>query len=280
MDLADLSAAERKIIRLAIVADPVPADLQGLPALEWVHSTWAGVEGLVTELPHDLPIVRLTDPQLAETMAEAVLTAVLWLHRHGPSYARQQRVREWRMLDVPLPSKRRVSILGLGKLGTRAAEVLATRGFTLLGWSRTPKRVPNVETFHGSDGLHRALDADIVVSLLPATPETRRVMNDQAFASMPNGSSFVNFGRGATVDEGALLDALDRGHLDHALLDVFSTEPLPTDHPFWGHERITVWPHGSAPTNRFTASAEIAKAVEHWRNTGEIPEAVDRARGY
>ena len=275
-----LPSAERSRVRLAIVANPDPADLAALPALEWVHSTWAGVERLVAELPPSLPIVRLTDPQLAETMAEAVLTATLWLHRHGPLYARQQRERRWDAHDLPLPSERRVSILGLGRLGTRAAERLRTNGFTVAGWSRTPRAFLGVETHHGAEGLHRALHADIVVSLLPHTPQTESLLGADAFAAMPPGASFVNFGRGATVDETALLGALDQGQIDHALLDVFAAEPLPSEHPFWSHERVTVWPHVSSPTNKRTASAVIAGAIARWRETGAIPEAVDRSRGY
>ena len=275
-----LSASDRARVRLAIVADPDPADLKQLPALEWVHSTWAGVERMIAELPRDLPIVRLTDPQLAETMGEAVLAAVLWLHRHGPRYARQQRERVWRAHDVPLPSERRVTILGLGRLGLRAAERLAASGFAVAGWSRGPKPNAIVPCYHRADGLRAALDADIVVSLLPHTTETEHVMDADAFAAMPRGSAFVNFGRGATVDETALLEALDRAHVADAILDVFATEPLPRDHPFWTHERVTVWPHASAPTNKQTAAAVIADAVRRWRRTGELPEAVDRGRGY
>ena len=280
MPLDRLSPSERSGVRLAIVADPDPADLAVLPNLEWVHSTWAGVERLVAELPSTLPIVRLTDPQLADTMAEAVLTAVLWLHRHGHTYAQQQRRRVWAMQDVPIPAARRISILGLGRLGRQAAERLVANGFAVSGWSRSAKLVDGITTFHGAAGFHSALDADIVVSLLPATPETKGIIDAAAFGAMPRGAAFVNFGRGATVDETALLAALDNGHLDHALLDVFATEPLPPNHPFWAHERVTVWPHASAPTNKQTASVVIAEAVGQWRQTGALPPAVDRARGY
>ena len=278
--LDDLSADDRARVRLAIVADPDPEDLSRLPALEWVHSTWAGVERMVAELAPDLPIVRLTDPQLADTMAEAVLAAVLWLHRHGPRYARQQRARVWKAHDIPQPFERRVTILGLGKLGSHAAEKLGANGFAVSGWSRTPKPEAAIPCYHGVEGMRAALDADIVVSLLPRTTETERIMDAEAFATMPRGSAFVNFGRGATVDEAALVDALDRGHIADAVLDVFATEPLPDDHPFWTNERVTVWPHVSAPTNERTAAAVIADAVCRWRDTGDMPVAVNRGRGY
>ena len=118
------------------------------------------------------------------------------------------------------------------------------------------------------------------MNLLPHTPSTERLLDRDAFSAMPEGASLVNFGRGATVDERALLDALDSGRLAHAFLDVFAIEPLPTDHPFWAHERVIVWPHVSAPTDADTASTVVANAIAQWRRTGTPPPLVDRTIGY
>ena len=252
-----------------------------LPALEWVHSTWAGVERLVSELPVDLPVVRLVDPRLSETMAEAVLTAVLWLHRDGPAYARQQRDGVWRAHGVKRAESRSVAVLGLGALGRRAAERLAANGFRVLGWSRTPKAIGGIDCDQGEAGLARTLSAaDIAVLLLPLTDGTRGLLDAGRLSAIRPGAALVNFGRGAVIDERALLAALDSGAVGHAMLDVFSTEPLPSDHPFWSHDRVTVWPHVSAPTDRDTASAIVAAAVARWRRTGKHPPAVERERGY
>jgi glyoxylate/hydroxypyruvate reductase len=166
--------AERASVRVAIVANPDPAELNQLPALEWVQSLWAGVERLTMEWSNnDVGIVRLIDPQLAATMAEAMLAATLYLHRDMPTYAAQQRARVWRPLPVRLPQERRVALLGLGHLGRAAAHVLCRAGFDVEGWSRTQKEMENIKTFYGSDGLNNILaNADIIVCLLPLTHET------------------------------------------------------------------------------------------------------------
>ena len=286
---AGMDATERERVRLAVVADPDPADLAALPALEWVHSTWAGVERMVAELPPALPIVRMTDPRLAEVMAEAVLAAILWWHRGGFAYAARQRARDWCPAAYRRAGERRIGILGLGALGLEAARRLATNGFAVTGWSRSPKLLGpkpldaglRVETAHGPDGLEAVIaGSDALVVLLPLTDETRGLLGAERLGRMREGSLLVNFARGPIIDETALLDALDRGRPAHALLDVFATEPLPPDHPFWAHERVSVWPHVSGPTDPATASVIVADAVARWRLTGELPATVDRARGY
>ena len=276
-----LDEVERSRVRVAVVADPDPADLASLPALEWVQSTWAGVERLIEDLPPALHVSRLTDPRLADTMSEAVLTAVLWLHRNGPTYARQQDKREWRERPTVRPERRTVGVLGLGKLGSDAAMRLAANNFRTLGWSRTKHDLPGVTTYHGRAGFVATIAAsEIVVVLLPLTVETRGLIDGRIVGAMRPGTSIVNFGRGPIIDDAALLSALDGGRVAHAFLDVFATEPLPADHPFWAHERVTIWPHVSAPTDVESASAIVGEAIRHWRETGERPPAVDRQRGY
>ena len=281
VDLAALSDMEREAVRLAIVADPDPQDLARLPSLEWVHGLWAGVERLVAELPRELPIVRLVDPLMADTMSEAVLCAVLWLHRQGPNYDRQQRKAVWHQREYSRAEDRRVTVMGLGHLGRACAERLARNGFAVSGWSRSAKDIAGVTTFHATPGLEAALvDADIVVSLLPATPETRGFFDAATLRRLKPGAALINFGRGSAVDETALLAALESGHLSHAFLDVFSAEPLPPAHPFWEHDDVTIWPHVSAPTDKQTAAAIVAENVASWRATGQLPPTVDRSRGY
>lgn len=277
----DLTAGERAQVRVAVVADPDPEELERLPVLEWVQSTWAGVERILDELPSGIGIARMVDPRLTETMSEAVLTAVLWLHRDGPRYAAQQRAQCWQHAHFLRPERRTVGVLGLGSLGAAAARRLRANGFRVLGWSRSPKPIDGVETHAEAGGLRAVLaGSDIIVNLLPHTPDTERLLDGEAFGRTRDGASLVNFGRGATVDEAALLRALDDGRLSHAFLDVFETEPLPPDHPFWTHERVTVWPHVSGPTDADSASELVASAVREWRRTGTPPPFVDRERGY
>ncbi len=280
--LSDLSAAERAEAQVAIVANPDPADLLTLPNLKWVHSLWAGVERMTAELPEDGPdIVRLVDPQMAETMSEAVLAWTLFLHRDMPRYARQQSGKIWLEHSLKLPSEQTVTVLGLGNLGKAAALRLKANGFNVCGWSRSAKTIDGIDTCSGSDGLTAALaKTDIAVVLMPLTPDTRGMLDATALAKLPQGAKLINFARGPIIDDGALLDALDSGRIAHAVLDVFATEPLPADSPYWDHPSVTVLPHISAPTIRSTASQIVAGNIEAYFETGNLPHCVNRCRGY
>lgn len=267
---------------VAIVADPAPSDLQRLPKVRWVQSLWAGVERIVAELPDDeMKIVRLEDPQMARTMAEAVLAWTLYLHRDMPRYRRQQAESIWQQHPVCLPSERTIGFLGLGQLGRVAARVLLQRDFSVCGWSRTRSEIEGVATYSGPSGLEAVLSkSDIVVILMPLTGQTRRIINAKTLATMRRGAALINFARGALVDDSALVSALDTGHIDHAVLDVFDVEPLPASSPYWSHPSVTVLPHISAPTTRSTASKIAAGNIARFYETGVIPQAIDRSRGY
>jgi glyoxylate/hydroxypyruvate reductase A len=278
----ELSEAERDAAEIAIVANPDPEKVAALKNLVWVQSLWAGVERLVAELPEDGPlIVRLTDPQMAETMSEAVLAWTLYLHRNMPVYMRQQREKVW--LDHPLktPQEVTVAVLGVGKLGQASALRLKANGFNVIGWSRTAKTIDGLETFSGADGFSKALSrSDIAVVLMPLTEDTRGLLDQKAFANFKPGSRLINFARGPIIHTEALLDALDSGQIDHAVLDVFDEEPLAGTHPFWDHPQITVLPHISAPTITSTAAKIVAQNIGCYLQTSEIPKAVDRKQGY
>lgn len=277
-----LTDEERQAATVAIVADPDPAELARLPNLVWIHSLWAGVERIVGELPVDGPtIVRLEDPQMAKTMAEAVLAWTLYLHRDMPRYRHQQQRKIWQEHPLPLPSERTVGLLGLGALGRVAAAKLLEQEFRVCAWSRSGTAMSGVETFAGDAGLDKVLNqSDIVVVLMPLTAETRGLVNANRLSSMKKGASVINFARGPIIDTSALIEHLDRGHLDHAVLDVFDQEPLPVQSPLWEHPRVTVLPHISGPTNRTTASAIVAGNLRAYLDTGTVPQGVDRLRGY
>lgn len=277
LDDADCAGCE-----VAVVANPRPRDLRRLPRLRWVHSLWAGVERLLAELPEPAPaVVRLTDPRLAQTMAEAVLAWTLYLHRDMPRYARQQAARRWQPHPLPRAEDRVVTLLGLGALGAAAAQALRAAGFQVAGWSRQPKALEGVACHAGADALQPLLArTDVLVCLLPLTAQTRGLLDATALAALKPGASLINFARGAIVDDAALRAALDRGHLAHAVLDVFTHEPLPEEAWHWGHPGVTVLPHISAPTDRASAAALVAGRIRRFRATGEVPPAVDRAAGY
>ena len=273
---------ERRAARVAIVANPDPAQVAALPNLVWVQSLWAGVERLMTELPADGPlIVRLTDPQMAETMSEAVLAWTLYLHRDMPRYMAQQRQKIWHGHALKTPQEKTVGVLGIGKLGGVTAQRLQANGFKVMGWSRSPRTLQDVDCFSGPDGLETVLGrSDIVILLMPLTAETINMIGTAELALMKPGASIINFARGPILNEDALLKALDHGPLGHAVLDVFNEEPLPAEHPFWSHKKVTVLPHISAPTITSTASKIVAENIARFLADGTVPESVDRERGY
>lgn len=277
-----ISQAERASVEVAIVANPDPAHLAEFPNVKWVQSLWAGVERLLRELPcEDIQIARLVDPQLAETMAEAVLSWSLYLHRDMPRYAAQQAQQIWRQHHLPTPAERCIGVLGLGHLGQKSVQRLKQNGFNVIGWSRSPKRLPDATTYHGSEGLAQlAAQADILVVLLPSTPQTRGLLDRGFLGGLKTGAALINFARGDIIDSTALLHALDTGQLDHAVLDVFPIEPLPQADPFWTRPDVTVLPHISAPTNKATASSIVAQNLDIYFSTGQMPDTVSRKAGY
>lgn len=278
----DIGDADLSEVDIAIVANPDPAILALMPNLKWIHSLWAGVERLVDELGNTtLPIVRLVDPQLGRTMAEAVIAWTYYLFRDMPAYARQQKERTWRQLPYRRPDRTTIGLLGLGALGTAAALRLKDAGFNVAGWSRSPKDLAGVETFSGNEGLAAMLGkTDILVCLLPLTQQTRGMLTAGHFATLPQGASIINFARGGIIETAALIAALDSGHLEHAVLDVFETEPLPPKDALWQNPKITVLPHISAPTDADTAADIVAANISRYRRSGALPATVDIARGY
>lgn len=278
----DLTDGERRTARMAVVANPDPTDLLDLPMLEWVQSLWAGVERLVEETPNSaLRIVRMTDPQLAQTMSEAVLAWTLYIHRDMPAYRRQQETRRWQQHKLVLTEDRPVGILGMGNLGRVASQRLRENGFPVMGWSRAPWTKADIPMMYGPSGLEAILrQSSIVVVLLPLTPQTRGLLDDWRLGQMREGAALLNFARGPIVDQAALLRRLERGHLGHAVLDVFDREPLPKEDPLWAHPNVTVLPHITAPTQTGTASLLAAKNIQEFFDRGHIPVAVNRDLGY
>lgn len=278
----DLTEDQRSEARVAIVANPNPANVAALPNLVWVQSLWAGVERLMGELPANGPkIVRLTDPQMAETMSEAVLAWTLYLQRGMPRYIAQQRQKVWQDHALERPQERTVGVLGLGKLGAAAALRMKANGFNVLGWSRTEKSIEGIVCRHGRDGLLEVLGkSDFIVLLMPLTDETRGLLGQDELSACKKGAAIINFARGPIIDTAALINNLDNGPLGHAVLDVFDEEPLPPSSPLWDHDKVTVLPHISAPTIISTASRIVADNIGRYYEDGTVPPAVDRDRGY
>lgn len=280
-DRSELAASES--IDIALVANPPPAALAGLPGLRLIQSLWAGVDRLLADasVPVDVPLARMVDPAMNEAMAETALWAVLSVQREFFAYARQQREPAWRQLPQRRADEITVAVLGLGQMGRTCAQRLAANGYRVLGWSRSETKVAGMTTFAGEAALVPVLDAaDVVVNLLPLTDATRGLFNAQTFARMRRGAALVNLARGAHVVEADLLSALDGQQLAHAVLDVFTVEPLPATHPFWSHPRITVLPHVAALTDPRSAARIVARNVAALRAGRLLENLVDRSRGY
>lgn len=259
-----------------------PGLIETLPNLEVLFSLGAGVDQLdLSQVPEKVTIVRLIEPNLADGMAEYVAMTVLALHRDLYAYADRQRERLWQPLPQVPARDRRVGIAGLGEMGRAALAALKPFSFALSGWSRSPHDLPGVTCFHGPDGLQDfAGQADILVNLLPLTPETRGILGAELFARMPQGAAIVSAGRGGHLDPQALIAALDSGQLSRAILDVTPVEPLPTDDPLWTHPRIVVTPHVAAATDiDGSGKAVIANLRRHLAGEPMVG-IVERDRGY
>ena len=273
---------DRATIDYALVWHPEPGLLASLSNLRLIVSLGAGVDHILHDpaLP-DVPILRLVDPHMTDAMSEYVVLQVLRLHRQDPLYRAQQTAADWREHAQKNAAARPVGILGFGQLGQDAARKLAALGFDVAGWSRSRRAVPDVVTYAGADGLDALLvRSEILVSLLPMTPETEDILDARLFARLPRGAAVVNAGRGRHLVEADLLAALDSGQLSAAVLDVFREEPLPPAHPFWHHPRIVVTPHVAAETHPPTAAAIIARAIDDFEAGRPLAHLVDRRRGY
>jgi glyoxylate/hydroxypyruvate reductase A len=270
-------------IDYALVWKPEPGFLASLPSLKLILSLGAGVDHLLGDpyLPRHLPIVRLVDPHMTDAMSEYVVLQVLRLHRRDLAYRDQQQAGVWRELDQQNAAERRVGILGLGELGRDAAKKLKALGFDVAGWSRGEKSIPGVEGFAGATGLPRLLGrSEILVCLLPLTPETEGILNAGTLALLPKGAALINAARGAHLVEEDLLAALASGQISAAVLDVFREEPLPADHPFWHHPRVIVTPHVAAFTNAASAAPIIIDNIRRFEEGRPLLNRVYPARGY
>jgi glyoxylate/hydroxypyruvate reductase A len=267
----------------AVVWRYPPGMLERFRNLRLIQVLGAGVDHLWSDdrLPSAVPITRLVDPGLTARMTEYVLAHALALHRRAPELRQAQSERAWRYIHPTPPDQSCIGMLGLGVLGQSCAKALAGIGFSVVGWSRTGKPDLGFETYSGPAGLATFKQrADIIVLLLPLTRDTENFVDAGFLAGLRKDAALINVGRGQLVVDDDLIAALDAGTLRHAVLDVFRTEPLPPEHAFWDHPKITVTPHNSSATNPTTAVDQVARNVRR-ALAGEAPlHPVDRAVGY
>ncbi len=271
-------------IDFALVWEPEAGRLARLPRLKAVLSSAAGVDHILADpfLPAGLPVVRMVTAETQTRMAEFCTMAALMLQKDMPRAIAQQRERRWQEFSpATTASGTTVGILGLGSLGANVAKMLQAVGFNVLGWSRSRKRIDGVESLAGPDELPSLLKrSQILICLLPDTPDTKGLLDARLFGQLPPGAHLVNAGRGAQLCAADLLAALDSGQLGSALLDVTDPEPLPADSPLWRHPRIVVSPHTAASASRRAKARQAAFSMGQWQRGEPLSNIYQSDRRY
>ncbi len=270
-------------IEMALVWRPPHDFFEHFPKLRLIQSLGMGVDHIFEceSTPDTVPIARIIDHNMGEQMANYILYGALHYQGQFAKYQQQQTRSLWQQNKARLPSDYTVGILGYGELGKTVATCLLHNGFNVRAWSNSEKNIPHIEHFYGQDQLASFLSStDILVCLLPLTAQTTGILNYNCFKTLPKGAFLINAARGKHLIEKDLLQALEEQHLSGALLDVFNEEPLPSNHPFWQHDRIIVTPHISAQTNPKTASQQIVENYHRLQNNQPLLNLIDKTKGY
>jgi glyoxylate/hydroxypyruvate reductase A len=282
------SHTQPELVRFGVSWQHEPGSLARYKNLAAIFSLGAGVDHILADpkLP-SVPIVRSTNPDLSNRMSEWVLLHVLAHLRQYRKYDRQQSQKVWKDdRSQPSAEEIHVGVMGLGMLGLNAANKLKMVGFDVAGWSRTPKNIPGIECFSGSTDLeHFLARTDILVCLLPLTPETKGILNKRLFLQLRQGGPLsgpilLNAGRGELQSEDDIITSLDEGILRATTLDVFEIEPLSTDSPLWLHPAVTITPHNAAMSDPSAIVAEIAKQIEAYERGEPLQNVVKHTIGY
>src|SRR5271163_2910438 len=295
----DQVCADRRVLQLpgakfdpaevsyAAVWKPTPGELAAFPNLKVIFNLGAGVDALMADktLPK-VPLVRVSVGDLTGRMTEYVVMHVLMHHRQELYLRDSQREKRWQPKYQWSADALTVGVMGLGTLGSDAAEVLVRLGFKVVGWSNSPKAIEGVECFHGKAQLDTFLRrVDILVCLLPLTPDTRGILDRELFAKLNRSSPMgapvlINAGRGGLQNEADILSCLDDTTLGAVSLDVYTIEPLPPDSPFWTHPKVVLTPHNAADTDANEISKYVARQIERFEAGASLENLVDPARGY
>lgn len=275
--------AEPDQVELALCWNQPSGSLQQFPNLQCISSLGAGINHLLSDMtrPLEIPLVRLVDDNLKQSMAEYVMAGVLEHFRHFKAYRQQQQEHIWEELETAHISDLGVGIMGCGEIGGYVADKLSAFGFSVQGWSRTRQQRDKLRVYAGDAELGLFLSqADVLVCLLPLTPETENILNSETFSQLPKNALLINAARGGHLVDADLLSALDNGQLSGALLDVFREEPLPQQHPFWSHSKVTVTPHIASPTNYDSAAEQIIANYHQLVSGAPLHHLVDVESGY
>jgi glyoxylate/hydroxypyruvate reductase A len=270
-------------VTYAVVWAPPPGRLAQFSNLRATVSVGAGIDHILRDpdYPRSVPILRTTGRDMVDRMREYVALHVLAQHRALRVTDENQRKRTWSQVITPPARQRTVGVLGLGQIGGASAMLLAQIGFRTLGWSRSTKSLDGVTCLAGAAGLAQVLsEAEILVCLLPLTERTKGLLDARLFAQLPRGAALINVGRGDHLVETDLLDALDDGRLSAATLDVFSTEPLPPEHPFWTHPAIRITPHVASYIDAETGASVVADNLREFDRDAAAVPASSAVEGY
>ncbi|MBM3539199.1 MAG: glyoxylate/hydroxypyruvate reductase A [Alphaproteobacteria bacterium] len=267
----------------ALVWNHPPGELNRYPNLRLILSLGAGVNHVLDDpdLPPGIPIARIVDPGLTGGMVEYAVWAAMRYHRNLDVYERFQREGTWKKLPMPDTARRGIGVLGIGEIGSACAQALSAFGFSVAGWSRTPRTLEGIVSYAGNESLKPFLArSEILICVLPLTTATRGIINAELLEALPKGAFVINIARGGHVVDADLLAALDSGHIAGATLDVFQPEPLPPEHPYWRHPKVTLTPHIASLTNPDTAVLPIAENLRRLSAGQPLLHLVDRESGY
>lgn len=271
-------------VAFVLVWEPEPGRLARYPNLQLIFSSAAGVDHITRDpaLPPGVPIIRMGADEMAQTVGEYACLGALMVLRDLPRIVAAQRAARWDHFDAGRTARdTRVGILGMGRIGQAAAVMLRGIGFPVHGWARTPREDPAGRCYAGPGELDAFLACtDILVAILPDTPQTRGLMNAERLAALPRGAGLVSLGRGTLLVMPDLLAALDSGQVSLAVLDVFETEPLPGTDPAWRHERIVVSPHLAGFASRPARARSVAEGVARHRAGQPVATLYEPGRGY
>lgn len=268
---------------IAIVWNPPETIFQRETHLRAVFNLGAGVDAILQRpgLRDDIEIYRLEDAGMAVQMAEYAVWALVRSTRHFDDYQQLEQKQEWKRLPDIKREAWPVGVLGLGVMGSRVAQTIASLDYPTAGWSRSPKHLDHVETWAGNDQFSEFLARTrVLINTLPLTPETHSILSRKTLEQLQPGACIINMGRGEHLVEADLLSMLDDGHIQQATLDVFTQEPLPADHPFWTHPGITVTPHMSAASLRDVTIRQTADKIRAFMAGEPVSGLVRRDRGY
>lgn len=256
--------------------------IQEFPNLKVIQSVGAGIDHLLhTQIPPSIKVTRIIDPTLKQDMFEHVLTCIMSSMKNFPKYHKDQIQSQWNPTSYQSIKQTTVTILGLGEIGYYVAEKLVLLGFKVKGWSNSKKDLQQIESFAGQNELVEAISkTNFIVNILPLTKETKNLINKTFFDKVNDGTCLINVGRGAHVNEKDLLDAIEEGKIAEAYLDVFSQEPLHSDHPFWINEQIYITPHIASITHADSSLSQVVENYRRMQDNVSLLNVVDIQKGY